>query len=93
MSEETNNMGKREDVIFVSPEGPNARVVCITIQRPEMVVNGNSHPRIYREIKPVDGKYILRHNALYYDEQRSALESFAKRYGLKRVASRSASFM
>ena len=83
MSEEIKQV-KKEDITFVSPEGANMKVVCITIQRPEMVVNGNTQPRVYREIKPINGHYTLKANSLYYDEQRDALVHFAKRYGLKR---------
>lgn len=85
MNEETKQAGK-QDVIFKSPD-PNMKIVCVTIQRPEMVVNGNTQSRIYREVRPSKGFYILRATSLFFDEQKKVLEGFAERHGLKRVAS------
>lgn len=86
MSEER-KQEKRQDVIFMSPEGGNMKVVCRTMHLPERIMGGNTMPRISRKIKPRNGIYVLRANALYYDEQETALKDFARRYGLKKIAS------
>lgn len=83
--QEKGEQAKREDIVFISPNGPNEKTICITIQRPQMMVNGTTQNAVYRRIKPSKGVYRLHANALYYDEEKRALEEFAERHGLKRI--------